>query len=192
MGYLTLCKGNYFRRDEEQQMMKKLRYCPELNKVTGGVTSTLVMMQLEFWFEKNDGEMFFKFLEPCEDPSYRKGDSWCEELGFSKGEFRTAFARIGKVYKSKKEFNDSEDKFDGKLYLSYFDRIKRMTFYMRNHRLANYIVAHGSEVSEGGIEAIYDEMLAVGEEDVEACYDEVLGAGEGEGDMEDEQYERLG
>lgn len=112
--------------------MKKLRYYPELNKVTGGITSTILMLQLEYWFEHTDGNAFFKFLEPCEDMQYRKGDSWSEETGFSKGEFRTAFARIGKVYKSKREFNESQDKFQGKMYLSYFDRIKRLTFYMRN------------------------------------------------------------
>lgn len=117
--------------------MKKLRYYPELNKISGGITSTLVMLQLEYWFEKIEGNTFFKFLEPCQDNHYKVGDSWCEELGFSKGEFRTAFGKIGKVYKSKKEFNESQDKFDGKLYLSYFDRIKRLTFYMRNEELVN-------------------------------------------------------
>lgn len=112
--------------------MKKLRYYPELNEATGGITSTILMLQLEYWFERVDGEAFFKFLEPCEALQYRGGDSWCEETGFSKGEFRTAFGRIGKVYKSKREFTESQDKFEGKMYLSYFDRIKKLTFYMRN------------------------------------------------------------
>lgn len=129
--------------------MKKLRYYPELNQVTGGINATLLMLQLEYWFEKSGGNAFFKFLEPCEDMNYREGDSWVEELGFSKGEFRTAFGKIGKVYKSKKEFNESKDKFEGKLYLSYFDRIKRLTFYMRNTAVVEECMAcFGREESE--------------------------------------------
>lgn len=117
--------------------MKKLRYCPAFNKLTGGINATLLMLQIEYWFEKTNGNKFFKFLEPCEDGCYKSGDSWCEELGFSKDEFRTAFRKIGKAYKSKKAFDESLDKFEGKMYLSYFDRIKRLTFYMRNDTLVD-------------------------------------------------------
>lgn len=128
--------------------MKKLRYYPELNQITGGITSTILMLQLEYWFENTDRNAFFKFLEPCEDMHYRCGDSWCEETGFSKGEFRTAFARIGKVYKSKKEFNESQDKFEGKMYLSYFDRIKRLTFYMRNTEMVEQYLNLAEDTNE--------------------------------------------
>lgn len=112
--------------------MKRLVYDPSLNKVTGSVTATLLFLQLEHWFKVTKGKPFYKFLEPCEDPQYRKGDSWTEELGFTKPEFRTAFSHIGKVYKSKKAYMESTDKFEGKCYLSYYDRMKRITYYMRN------------------------------------------------------------
>lgn len=112
--------------------MKTLKYCPELNTFTGSITASLLLCQLEYWFSKRDSKPFYKFLSPCADEHYYKGDSWTEELGFTKAEFRTAFRRIGTVYKSKSEFLKSKDPFGDKLYLSYYDRIKKLTYYMRH------------------------------------------------------------
>lgn len=119
---------------------KCLKYCPELNQLTGSITASLLLCQLEYWFDKTQGEAFYKFLEPCGHGSYKKGDAWVEELGFSKAEFRLAFSRIGKVYKSKKAYSESKDPFDGKLYLSYYDRFKKLTYYMRNTSLVNELL----------------------------------------------------
>lgn len=55
--------------------MKSLKYIPSFNQVTGGVTSTLVMLQLEYLFGKTSGKIFFKYLEPCEEDSYIQGES---------------------------------------------------------------------------------------------------------------------
>ncbi|MGL4345705.1 MAG: hypothetical protein ACRCTE_10950 [Cellulosilyticaceae bacterium] len=117
-----------------------ITYRPELNPITGSINATLLMSQLEYWFERTEGQNFYKFLAPCEDDFYRSGDSWCEELGFSKAEFRCAFSRIGKVYTSKKDYLKSSDPFAGKLYLSYYDRIKHRTYYVRNHELLDQVL----------------------------------------------------
>ena len=115
-------------------------YYKDLNNYTGSVIATILMTQLEYWFSKMKGEMFYKFLEPCEQKGYKEGDSWVEELGFSKAEFRTAFAKIGKTYKSKNEYLNSQDQFGDKLYLSYYDRVERQTYYIRNHDKADEIM----------------------------------------------------
>lgn len=112
--------------------MKKICYYPELTKITGSVTATLMMSQLEFWFKTTGGKSFFKFLEPCAHERYKEGDSWQEELGMSTSEIRYAFKRIGEPYKSKSAFMKSEDVFKGKLYASYYDRIRKVTYYFRN------------------------------------------------------------
>ncbi|WP_070001126.1 hypothetical protein [Cellulosilyticum sp. I15G10I2] len=112
--------------------MKYLKYCPELNQITGSINATILLLQLEYWFTKMTGDKFYKFLDICEHELYKKGDSWVEELGFSKQEFRTAFSKIGKVYTSKKAFKESKDLFSGKYYASYYDRIKGLTYYIRN------------------------------------------------------------
>lgn len=120
--------------------MKNLRYFPELNAITGSVTASLLMCQLEYWFDKKGNKPFYKFLGPCEDEHYHAGDSWTEELGFTKAEFRTAFNKIGTVYKSKTTYRASSNPFEGKLYLSYYDRSKKLTYYMRNHTLVNQLL----------------------------------------------------
>ena len=107
-------------------------YVKELHTIAGGVLGCLVMQQLDYWFE-NHPEGFYKFLLPSDHPAYKSGDSWTEELGMSKDEFRTAFDKIGHRYKSKSEHDKAEDKFQGKFYCSYVDRRSNLTYYFRNH-----------------------------------------------------------
>lgn len=126
---------------------KHLKYYPELNKLTGSVNATIVLLQLEYWFAKCGGGRFYKFLEACEHERYKPGDSWTEELGFTKCEFRGAFSKIGKVYKSKNAFKASKDIFEGKCYASYYDRTKGLTYYIRNDEALAELFA--AEVSFG-------------------------------------------
>ena len=108
-------------------------YFKDLRSLTGSITSTILMQQLEYWFDKYpDG--FYKFLSPSpNNNAYKEGDSWVEETGFSEDEFRTAFDKIGTRYKSKKEYNQENDAFKGKFYCSYHDKIKGLTYYFRDH-----------------------------------------------------------
>ena len=55
----------------------------------------------------------------------------------SKDEFRTAFDKIGMRYKSKSEFDQAVDKFQGRFYCSYVDRRSNLTYYFRNHELVD-------------------------------------------------------
>jgi hypothetical protein len=110
-------------------------YYKELRQVAGSVTASILMQQLDYWFSKQDGEPFYKFKAPCENDYYKSGDSFTEELGFSIEEFTNAFAKIGFSYKSKTEFENTVDKFQGMFYCSYFDRKEGLTFYFRNHKL---------------------------------------------------------
>lgn len=111
-------------------------YVKELHPIAGGVLSCLVMQQLDYWFEGHP-EGFYKFLMPSDHPAYKIGDSWTEELGMSKDEFRTAFDKIGIRYKSKSEFDQAIDKFQGRFYCSYVDRRSNLTYYFRNHDLVD-------------------------------------------------------
>ena len=110
-------------------------YVKELQSITGSIAGCILMQQLDYWFERYpDG--FWKFLEPCEGhTNYKNGSSWCEELGMSRHEFHTAFDRIGVRHISKGKFDAAKDKFSGKYYCSYQDRIRNLTFYFRNHEL---------------------------------------------------------
>lgn len=69
-------------------------YRKELNMITGGVTATILLQQIIFRFKNNGNKPFYKFIEPCKHEKYKPGDSWCEELGFSRKEFLTAIKKL--------------------------------------------------------------------------------------------------
>lgn len=120
-------------------------YRKELREYAGSVTGSLLMMQLDYWFSRHpDG--FYKFLDPTpKHPDYREGDSWTEELGFSKAEFRTAFDVIGIRHLSKSAYAKAPDKFTGKdgekFYASYHDKKNGLTWYFRNHTKVEELIA---------------------------------------------------
>ena len=112
--------------------MRTICYYPHLVQRTGSINAALMMAQLEFWFKVMAGKSFYKFLEPCHHELYKVGDSWSEELGMTSAELRSAFKRIGTMYKSKSAFLQTEDVFQGKPYAAYYDRMRKTTYYFRN------------------------------------------------------------
>ena len=87
-----------------------ITYRPSLNKMTGSVTATILLQQILYWESKSGGQ-FFKFKQPCRHKMYRDGDSWCEELAFSRREFDGGLKLIGCQRKSDdliKEMNSEE------------------------------------------------------------------------------------
>lgn len=111
-------------------------YVKELRVFTDSVVGCILMQQLDYWFERYPNG-FYKFLEASEHPKYSEGQSWSEEIGISSTEFRTAFDKIGTRWKSKTEFENSDDKFQGQFYASYQDKRANLTFYFRNHELVD-------------------------------------------------------
>jgi len=72
-----------------------ITYRKKLNQITGGVLSTLLLQQMIYWASKNDYKPFYKFSNVCNHEKYAPGDSWREELGFTRYEFETALKKIG-------------------------------------------------------------------------------------------------
>lgn len=97
--------------------------------------SALIFQKLEYWSSKYP-QGFYKFLEPCKSPLYREGDSWVEELGISRITFNKSFERFGVRYRSKSAFLQSQDKFQGKAYASYYDRKTNRMYFIRNNDVA--------------------------------------------------------
>lgn len=121
-------------------------YIPGLRQLTGSVVSAILMMQLEYRFAKYP-EGFYKFLEPPQNghQDYKPGDSWVEELAFSKEEFRTAFDKIGVRYSSKTQYNEAKSsgsEFGDSYYCSYVDRQSGLTFYFRNHSKVDELISY--------------------------------------------------
>jgi hypothetical protein len=120
-------------------------YIPGLRQQTGSVVATILMMQLEYRFAKYP-EGFYKFLEPPQNghQDYKIGDSWVEELAFSKEEFRTGFDKIGVRYNSKTQYDEAKSsgsEFGSSYYCSYVDRRSGLTFYFRNHSKVDELIS---------------------------------------------------
>lgn len=74
---------------------KMIAYRPRLRQIAGSVTATILLQQILHRWKRNGFQPFYKYKEPCDKDDYRPGDSWCEELGFSRDEFDTAIKHIG-------------------------------------------------------------------------------------------------
>ena len=113
---------------------------PHLMQYFNSRTAALLIDRLEYWFSRTTNVGFYKFLEPCNHKGYRHGHSWCEEIGIGRKCFNKAFDLIGVRYKSKTEYEavaQINDPFQGKLYLSYYDRKHNQMYYLRNHHYTN-------------------------------------------------------
>ena len=69
-------------------------YRPRWNRMTGGVTATLLLQQIVYRWVKSGRRPFYKFASPCDHPAYRFEDSWEEELGLTRHEFEGARSRL--------------------------------------------------------------------------------------------------
>lgn len=72
-----------------------ITYRPALAKLTGSVTSAILLQQMIHWWSQSGGGCFYKFKEPCKHKAYKSGDSWCEELSFNRSEYDLAIDKIG-------------------------------------------------------------------------------------------------
>lgn len=130
-----------------------IKYNPQLISEFGSQNAVLLFDRLEYWFAKKK-DQFYKFIEPCEHPCYREGDSWCEELGFSRPIFRTAFDKIGTRYRSKTEFLKEKEPFKGKLFAYYQDSKSNKTIFVRNNSLLAELYARLKNLLQKTVKAI--------------------------------------
>jgi hypothetical protein len=115
-------------------------YNPTLSHKFGSTIAAAIFQRFEYWADKmktrQDGQgAFYKFIDSCQHPCYKPGDSWCEELGISRKVFRNHFAKIGIAYKSKSDFLKKADPFEGKYFAYYQDCKTNKTIFVRNHPL---------------------------------------------------------
>lgn len=114
-------------------------YRKELNKLTGSVTATLFLTQVIYWWNKNGKKPFYKFRSECNHIDYRKGDSWCEELGFSEKELDYAMSLVcAKQNAKRKDAKSSLKENLVKPYVICKIDMNRKTYYSINEELLEH------------------------------------------------------
>ena len=108
---------------------KAVPYRPELAKQVGGIAPAILLQQVVFRWNGQGQKAFYKFKEPCNHHLYKEGDSWLEELGFSRREFDNAIKEIG--FKNTQETTQDEAYQSGKPVV-YWTAPDRVTYYTIN------------------------------------------------------------
>jgi hypothetical protein len=101
-----------------------IRYIREYRNYTKSVTGAILLRAVIDWY-KTKGSYFYKFKEPCSHSLYVEGDSWCEELGFTKHEFDGAIKEIGQKLKKGTKKNPN-------VFVWYWIDMDRLTHYQVN------------------------------------------------------------
>lgn len=117
---------------------RTIAYRPRLNTITGSVNATILFQQIVFRWENNEGKPFYKFSAPApENKHYRKGDSWQEELGFTRSEFEGARNRIA-VQVGK---GQSKDELLQDYAIVYWRDHQNLTWYDLNAEIVEHMIA---------------------------------------------------
>lgn len=74
---------------------RAVAYRPIFARLTGSATAAVLLQQIIHWWESSGKKPFYKFKTPCKNKLYKPGDSWAEELSFTRSEFDTAIKKIG-------------------------------------------------------------------------------------------------
>lgn len=123
-----------------------IKYYPELGKAFNSICAAVLLKQIDYLFEANGNEPFFKFKAPCEHKLYQVGRSWVEELGVNRGEFEGALSRLGAV-KVTKGIKLNEVKLTS-LIVYYTDK-DRVTWYWLNLEMYEQILETAFTIKGG-------------------------------------------
>jgi hypothetical protein len=86
---------------------KLVNYRPEMRAIAGDTLAGILLSRIWFWWNQKDKEAFYKFNAPCQHEKYRPGDSWREELGFTRSELTTALGKIATKIKTGMKKSDA-------------------------------------------------------------------------------------
>lgn len=106
-------------------------YRRRFNRITGAVTASILFQQAIFHWRNNKRRPFFKFMEPTDSSNrlYREGDSWTEELGFTRYEFESARELIATKIKKGGELPSDKP-------IAYWRDGNNLTWYAINEQVA--------------------------------------------------------
>jgi predicted RNA-binding Zn-ribbon protein involved in translation (DUF1610 family) len=101
-------------------------YRPELAKAVGSISAAVLLQQMVFNWNRNGQKAFYKFKGPCEHRLCKDGDSWLEEIGFTRSEFDTA---LKKIAVKKTQGVSMEQAYQANMPIVYWTAPSRVTYY---------------------------------------------------------------
>lgn len=111
-----------------------ISYRPSFARLTGSVNAAILLQQIFYRWYKNDQQPFFKFKEPCDQKTCKEGDSWCEELAFTRWEFDGALKLIGtKITKGKHQLYNWPRREDFQVEDEYLGAVKQAITHIVNY-----------------------------------------------------------
>lgn len=117
-----------------------ISYRPELNRVIGKVTSTVLFQQILYFSDLADDQPFYMFREPCAHERYQTGKSWTEVLGITAYEFDGAISAIGTKVTRGQSKQSAFDANDLAHLVIYWTDASRVTWYQLNARIAEALL----------------------------------------------------
>lgn len=74
-------------------------YIVNFKEICGSVNSSILLSRMIYWNSIHQDKPFKKFIAPPKTPrvDYTIGESWTEDLGFSRREFETALSKLEKL-----------------------------------------------------------------------------------------------
>jgi len=130
---------------------RKIAYRPALARRLGNIVSAIFLQQVVYWWDGRGEKEFYKFISPCDHKAYKKGDSWREELMFTRREIELALETVatrlskdklvdGKVVKGISKTAALRGS-DLKNLVIYRSDSNRVTWWTLNDRLLNEFLA---------------------------------------------------
>lgn len=110
---------------------RAIAYRPSFARCLGSVPAAILLQQIIYWYTTKSCEPFYKFKEPCEHQDYKAGDSWIEELVFTRFEFDAALRHIG-VKLGSADIRDKQRRENPNALVYYWTDISRRTWYEVN------------------------------------------------------------
>lgn len=146
-----------------------ISYRPKLRGIADSALSGILLSRIWHWWNRKDRKAFFKFQQPCKHKLYKEGDSWTEELGFSRSEFNVALKRIGtKITKGMSKadamrWRDENGLRPKEFIVLYWTDSSRVTWYWVNEMLFRAYALMAVNPALGNAEILhYLEMLESG------------------------------
>lgn len=113
---------------------RSIAYRPELNMWTGGVLQTIFFQQCVWRWHHAGKKPFYKFNSSCQHKLYRLGDSWEEELGFTRRELDGARSIAYKTTYTQHEADLAQ------ALIVYWTEVNRITYYHVNEPAVNLLL----------------------------------------------------